>query len=384
MSGLVSRRVPDACLLRWRLRGFSPPWPLRTIDEATVIGLHTHMLLRHYLDEGLSKAHIARTLGIHERTIRRWIASGELDRDLNDAPRYKPRPPKLTKLSPFHALIAERLAAYPRLSAVRLFEEIRAAGYTGGYSQLSAYVARVRPRPQPEPVVRFETPPGHQAQADFAEIRMPWGKRYALLIVLGYSRLLFVRFSARQDMQALFAGLSEAFAYFGGVPREVLFDQMKSVITADLRPVGERLVVNEEFLRFAAHYGFRPRACRPYRAQTKGKVERPVAYLRDNFLYGRAFTGDSDLDEACVRWLEKANDRLHATTHERPHERFLREEQAVLRPLPPRSYHSLLVPEPQPVRAAASTRIEALRVSVEKRPLASYAAFAAAAPAGVR
>ena len=133
---------------------------------------------------------------------------------------------------------------------MRLFDEMRASGYTGGYSQLSAYVKRIRPRPQPEPVIRFETPPGHQAQVDFAEIRMPWGKRYALLVVLGYSRLLFVRFSTRQDMQALFTGLEEAFAYFGGVPREVLFDptmvgsdQMRSVITADLRPVGERLVV---------------------------------------------------------------------------------------------------------------------------------------------
>ena len=377
MSGLVPCRVPEACLHWWHIRCFSPPWPLRTLHEATVIGLHTHMLLRHYLDQGLSKAQIARTLGIHERTIRRWIADGELDRDLNDPPRYKPRPPRPTKLSPFHAIITERLSDYPKLSAVRLFDEIRAAGYTGGYTQLSTYVTRVRPRPPQEPIVRFETDPGHQAQADFAEIRMPWGKRYALLVVLGYSRLLFVRFSQRQDMQALFAGLSEAFAYFGGVPREVLFDQMKSVITADLRPVGERLIVNEEFLRFAAHYGFRARACRPYRAQTKGKVERPVHYLRDNFLYGRDFAGDSDLDDACARWLEKANDRVHATTHERPRERFARDEQGLLRQLPPRAYHSLLLVDPTSAPAVAQKRAPtALHIDVEKRPLAAYAALA--------
>ncbi len=332
------------------------------------------MLLRHYLEQGLSKAHIARTLGIHERTIRRWIADGELDRDLDEPPHYTPRPARLTKLSPFHALITERLRAYPKLSAVRIFDEIRADGYTGGYSQLSAFVNRVRPRAPQEPVIRFETDPGHQAQADFAEIRLPWGKRYALLVVLGYSRLLFVRFSERQDMQALFAGLAEAFTYFGGVPREVLFDQMKSVITADLRPVGERLIVNEEFLRFAAHYGFRARACRPYRAQTKGKVERPVAYLRSNFLYGRTFTGDSDLDDSCARWLGKANDRVHATTHERPRERFVRDEQTLLKPLPLRPYHSLLL---APAAAQPTPRMAArLHVEVEKRPLTVYAALA--------
>jgi transposase len=348
------------------------------------------MLLRHYLAEGLSKADIARRLGINERTIRRWIAAGELDRDLDEPPCYKKRPPRPTKLDPYKELIQTRLAEYPELSAVRLLEEIRPLGYSGGYSQLTAFIARVRPRPQAEPVVRFETEPGHQAQVDFAEFRFPWGKRYALLVVLGYSRLLFVRFSERQDMRALFAGIEAAFDYFGGVPREMLFDQMKAVITADLRLLGGQLVVNEEFLRFAAHWGFRPRACRPYRAQTKGKVERPVRYLRSNFVYGRDLIGDEHLAEELSRWLERANGRVHATTREVPRDRFEHTERSVLLGPASRPYRSLVLPLESQVSGRMERRISGTSVSpgvtmrpvveVERRSLAVYAAIAGGAP----
>jgi transposase len=248
------------------------------------------MLLRHYLEQGGSKSALARQLGISRDTVHRWIRDGDLDRDLDGAAvRYGPRPAVPTKLDPYKAVIEDRLATYPDLSAVRLLDEIRAAGYGGGYSQLKAFVRRVRPTPPPDPVIRFETPPGRQAQVDFARFRFPWGVRYALLVVLGYSRLLWCRFYPRQDMRALMDGLEEAFAYFGGVPQELLFDQMKAVITRDLRLEGGALVHNAEFLRFAHHWGFRARACRPYRARTKGKVERPVRYLRGNFVYGRTF-----------------------------------------------------------------------------------------------
>ena len=175
--------------------------------------------------------------------------------------------------------------------------------------------------------MRFETPAGRQAQVDFAHFRFPWGVRYALLVVLGYSRLLWCRFAPRQDMATLMDGLEAAFGFFGGVPHELLFDQMKTVITRDLRLEGGTLVRNAEFQRFAGHWSFTPRACRPYRAQTKGKVERPVRYLRSNFVYGRTFLDDADLDQQRERWLERvANVRVHATTHERPRDRFDREE----------------------------------------------------------
>ena len=196
--------------------------------------------------------------------------------------------------------------------------------------------------------------------------------RYALLVVLGYSRLLWCRFYPRQDMATLMDGLEEAFSHFGGVPQELLFDQMKAVITRDLRLEGGALVRNAEFLRFAHHWGFTPRACRPYRAQTKGKVERPVRYLRGNFVYGRTFLHDADLDHQRQRWLERvANVRLHGTTRERPRIRFDREERFLLQPLAPRRYTSLLLDRP-----AASTparRSPRPVVTVEKRPLAAYA-----------
>lgn len=338
-----------------------------------MFGRETRMLLRHYLEQGKSKSALARQLGVSRDTIHRWLRVGDLDRDLDATPvAYGPRDRIATKLDPYKAIIETRLEAYPALSAVRLLEEIRAAGYTGGYSQLKALVRQLRPVPEPEPVVRFETPAGRQAQVDFAEFRFPWGKRYALLVVLGYSRLLWCRFYPRQDMRTLVSGLEEAFAYFGGVPQELLFDQMKAVITRDLRLLGGALVHNLEFLRFAHHWGFKPRACRPYRAQTKGKVERPVRYLRGNFVYGRPFLHDADLDQQRATWLDQvANVRVHGTTGEVPRVRFDRDERVTLQPLAARRYTSLVLDAPPPTpRTRQAPRPVVL---VEKRALAVYA-----------
>jgi transposase len=325
------------------------------------------------LEEGLTKTEAARRLGISRRTVSRLIRNGELDRDLDEPVRYKPRPPVPRKLDPYRGIIQARLEAYPKLSSVRLLAEIRAAGYDGGYTQLREYVRQVRPRPPEEPVIRFETAPGRQAQVDFADFKFDWGKRYVLKVVLGYSRLLWARFFTRKDMRALLVGLEEAFGFFGGVPQELLFDQMKSVITSDGRLNGEKLVTNAEFIRFAAHWGFKVRACRPYRAKTKGKVERPISYLRKNFVYGREFTGDGDLDAQLRHWLEHtANVRVHRTTLEQPIVRFERDERALLQPPPARPYHSLVVDRaPRPAAKTSTPLVPAL--VVERRPLSEYA-----------
>jgi transposase len=334
-------------------------------------GREKRVLLRHYLEQGLSKTELAAKLGISRRTIYHWLATDQLDRDLDaESVQYKARPAKPKKLDAYTGIIEARLAEYPLLTATRLFEEVRAAGYGGGYSQLKAYVRAVRPRPPPDPVVRFETPAGHQAQVDFAEFRLPWGKRYALLVVLGYSRLLWLRFFRQQTLASLIGGLEAAFGSFGGVPRELLFDQMGAVITDDQRPAGGKLIENAEFLRFAEHWGFRIRACRPYRAKTKGKVERPIRYVRQSFFYARSFLNDADLDAQAERWLDRtANVRRHATTQERPLERFIRDELALLQPLAGRLYQPVFLP-------AAAARPAAERgnaaVNVERRPLAFY------------
>jgi transposase len=338
-----------------------------------MIGREKRMLLRHYLEQGVNKSALARQLGISRDTVHRWIRDGDLDRDLDAGPvSYGPRPPVPTKLDAYKPIVLARLEAYPELSAVRLLDEIRAAGYDGGYTQLKEFIRTVRPAPVPAPVVRFETPPGRQAQVDFARFRFPWGVRYALLVVLGYSRVLWLRFYKRQDMRTLLLGLEDAFAYFGGVPQELLFDQMKTVITRDLRLEGGDLVRNAEFLRFANHWGFTPRACRPYRAQTKGKVERPVRYVRGNFIYGRDFISDADLDHQRLLWLDHvANVRLHRTIREKPQVRFERDERLLLQPVAARPYYSLVLDTERGARKPR-TPLRQL-VEVEKRPLSAYA-----------
>jgi transposase len=256
------------------------------------------------------------------------------------------------------------LAEYPRLSATRLYDEVRAAGYVGGYTQVKEYVREVRPGPPVDPVVRFETAPGLQAQVDFAEFRLPWGKRFALLVVMGYSRLLWLQFYPRQTLSVLIRGLEQAFATFGGVPAELLFDQLKAVIIENHRQVGGKLLENIEFVRFAAQWGFRIRACRPYRARTKGKVERPAGYVRENFFYGREFLNDADLNEQALLWVtQKANLRVHRTTGEVPQVRFDRDERSVLKPLAPRPYRSIQTPS---ARAALPPPLPSLP-SVELR-----------------
>jgi transposase len=338
-------------------------------------GVRERMLLRHLLEEeGRSQSAAARELGVNRSTLHRWITTGLLDVEVETIKaRYGPRPPVPAKLDGVKPLIQARLAEFPALTARRLFVECRAAGYGGGYSKLCDYVRTLRaPRPV-EPVVRFETPPGQQAQVDFAHCRLPWGVRYALLAVLGYSRLLWVRFYPRQDLRTLVHGLEACFTAWGGVPQEVLFDQMKAVLTRDDRLAGGGLTHNFEFLRFARHAGFRPRVCRPYRAQTKGKVERPIRYLRESFLYGRTFLSDADLNAQAEHWLATvANVRTHATTHAVPLVRFECEERRVLQPLTTQPYHSLLWRSAGP---QTPPRASEPSVLVEHRSLQAYAAL---------
>ena len=145
------------------------------------------------------------------------------------------------KLDPYTGIIDSRLEEFPKLSAKRLFDEVRAAGYPGGYSRVRDYVRAVRPRQPVESVVRFETPAGRQGQVDFGTFTLPWGRRHALVVVLSHSRLLWLCFFRRQTMAVLIEGLESAFARFGGVPNELLFDQMRAVVLSDERAGGGEL-----------------------------------------------------------------------------------------------------------------------------------------------
>jgi len=178
------------------------------------------VLLRHYLERGVSKAEVARELGVSRRTVYHWIATGQLDRELDEAAvRYGARPPIPQKVDPFRDIIEARLAEFPTVTAAtRLFAEIRAAGYSGGYTQVKVRTPNAAGIGG-DAVVRFETPPGQQAQVNFAEFRLPWGKRYALVVVLAHSRPLWLQFYSRQTIAALMRGMEEPFAFFGGVGR---------------------------------------------------------------------------------------------------------------------------------------------------------------------
>jgi transposase len=291
-------------------------------------------VLRHYLGEGMSKTAIAKKLGVSRMTVYRHAAGDKVE------PAYGPRPPRQTLLDPYKGYIRGRLKIYPELSAVRLFKEIEERGYPGKLTRVRDFVRLIRPRPPLELERRFEVSPGEQAQVDFATFKTDFGVVYALLVVLSWSRYLWVRFFCHQDQLTVLAGMHQAFVSFGGVPATALFDRMKTAV-ARTESDG-KAVFNEEMLRFAAHYGFRPLACRPYRAKTKGRVERAVSYLRRNFFYGRRFRDLEDLNSQLEKWLEEtANARLHGTTGEEPSQR-LQDERARLRPLPADNYVPLI------------------------------------------
>ena len=190
---------------------------------------------------------------------------------------------------------------------------------------MKRYVRAVRPRDPVGPVVRFETPPGHQAQVDFAEFRLPWGKRHALIVVLGYSRQMWLRFYERQTMMVVIRGIEESFPYFGGVPVELLFDQMKAVVIADGRAEGGCVVANPEFGASATTgaSGSGPAARTGHRR--RGRLNAPSATCGTTSSTA-ATSSDDDLNARARRWLDKvANVRVHGTLKERISDRFERE-----------------------------------------------------------
>lgn len=308
---------------------------------------------------------IARQLGCARNTVRRYLREA-------DARRYKARSPRLCKLDPYKAYLRERIAqAQPRwIPATVLLREIGERGYDGGISQLKAWVAPLKTR-EVEPVLRFETAPGQQMQADFTTIRRGRDPLLALVATLGYSRATFVKFTTREDAATLCAGLREAFDYFGGVPEQVLFDNTKAVvIERDAYGEGAHRW-NDELRELAEQCGFTPRLCRPYRAKTKGKVERFNGYLKGSFVVPLAAGVEAaglklDVDMANVqvrRWLDEvANARVHGTTGAVPALR-LAEERAVM------------LAAPALKAAPAAPQRVALPVESLQHPLAVYDAL---------
>lgn len=237
-------------------------------------------------------------------------------------PQYSTRQSEASKLDPFKPHLEERMKAGVWNGRV-LIRELRERGYGGGYTILTDWLRPQRREAQIVAVRRFETPPGKQAQVDWGHLgtleidgREP--SMWAFALTLGYSRALVAIAGLDQKLGTLLRMHEEAFRQIGGVPEEILYDRMKTVWQGtDER--GE-IIWNPVFLDFARYWGFKPRLCRPYRAQTKGKVESGVKYVRRNFLcglQGREPGGLEDLNTQLRAWVwEVANQRVHGTTHE--------------------------------------------------------------------
>ena len=244
--------------------------------------------------------------------------------------------------------ICASVAGFPQLTGRRLHRELRDLGYTGGYTILTEFLREIRPATAPEFEVRFETPPGRQAQVDFAHFRTvftdePGAEHVVWLFsfVLGHRRMLWGRFVLHQDLQTLLRCHAAAFEALGGVPEQVLYDRMRTVFSRE-DPEAGHIVYNRTLLEFARHYGYLPRACKPYRAKTKGKVERPFRYIREDFFLGRSFRNLDDLNMQFHQWLDQvANVRVHATTRRVVAEHFA-EERPKLQPLPAGPFQAVL------------------------------------------
>ena len=294
--------------------------------------------------QGLSVSAIARQLERDRKTVRKYIERGLA------APAYGPRQPRPSVVTPFAPYLQERVAAFPELTGSRLLREIKELGYAGGYTAVKEFLRTIRPRALQAFERRFETPPGKQAQVDFAFFRttftdQPGAERIIWLfsLVLGHSRMLWGRFVAHQDLQTVLRCHIAAFEAFGGAPAEILYDRMKTAVLGEADDQG--IAYNRKLLDLATHYRFLPKACAPYRAKTKGKVERPFRYVRDDFFLGRSFRNLDDLNAQFRHWLDTvANPRRHATTGRIVLEHFA-EEKPYLKALPATPFNLVLALE---------------------------------------
>lgn len=296
---------------------------------------------------GQSQRGIARDLAISRDRVRRILERHQQDRQ-HGAPHAElpqPGPRRSSQLDAFIDKIQTLLERHPEITAVRVLEELREQGYEGCYSSVRDRLRELRPRPQAKPVVRFETQPGAQAQMDYAVYDIDFtaeGRRRVSLFsyVLGYSRRQYIRFTESQDFETTIREHVRAFEHLQGVAASCLYDNMKVVVQ---RWENEQPVYNTRFLAFATHYGFRPAACRPRRPQTKGKVERPFAYVESSLLNGREFRCLEHLNEVAQWWLaNRADVRQHRTTGKRPLDAHA-QELAHLLPLPEHHYDTAKV-----------------------------------------
>ena len=303
--------------------------------EGEVINQNVYGAVRTLAEQGVSKKAIARQLGLDVKTVRKWLrrswARGR-------------RRARGRVLDAWREFLQAR-ASEVGFNAVVLTLELGAMGYSGGYSALLKYVAPWRKdwRGEGLPTVRFETGPGEQAQVDWGSTALYLGEErvrvHLFTMVLGFSRRIFAKAYRSEGLEPLLDGHTAAFAHFGGRTETILYDNPRTIVTRKDEALGH-VVWNATFKDRMDFYGVVPRLCRFYRAQTKGKVESGVKYVKRNALAGRRFRDLDELNAYLLEWcVTVADQRVHGTTHERPCERFARAETLIpvdLRPPTPR------------------------------------------------
>lgn len=278
-----------------------------------MLRLEDFMEIQKLHHEGLSVSEIARQLDVDRKTVRKY---------LKQAPREYERKPKSWKVDPHRAYLRERWERGVR-NGSRLFVELQKRGYDGGLTQVKKVVRPWRSEGQERAFVRFETAPGEQAQMDWGHFGNWAGRRlYGFALTLGWSRMRYVEFTQRQDVETLLNCMVHAFSCFGGVTATVLTDNMKTVV---LDRIDGQPRFHPRMLDFASYYGFVPRACHPYRPQTKGKIESTIRFIKSNFWPGLTFDSLAELNRQALAWCGEVNRRVHGTTREAPVERLSRE-----------------------------------------------------------
>ena len=291
-----------------------------------------YAVIKSLKGRGVYLKDIAEELGVHTKTVSRALKRG-------GAP-HKMRKKRGSKLDPHKAKV-DRLLSEGVWNAVVILREIQAEGYKGGYTILQEYIQPKRALRAGKATVRFETKPGEQLQSDWGETMVEIAgvqtKVHFIVNQLGYSRRFHFWCTDSQDAEHTYEGVICSMEYFGGVPREVLVDNQKSAVLE--HPSSGKVRFNERFLDLSEHYGFTPRACRPYRAKTKGKDERMVGYTKGHFFVRyRSFESWAHLNQQAEQWLaEEADQRVHGTVKEVVAERFTR-ELPFLGPLPQQRY----------------------------------------------
>ncbi|MCG2735495.1 MAG: IS21 family transposase [Candidatus Methanoperedenaceae archaeon] len=279
-------------------------------------------MIRDLHAQGLNITEISNKTGFDRKTVRKYLK-------LRTIPEPKKRAKRDSKLDNFKDYIIKKLNEGP-FTSVRLFREIQEMGFTGKITIVSDFVTKVRPERGVPATLRYETKPGVQAQVDWSEfgkvgVDGKIQKLYCFNMILGYSRMRYIEFTLSIDVYSLIKCHMNAFRYFGGYTKEILYDNMKQVvIIRALKSTDSEW--NTKFEDFFKQYGFIPRLCRPYRPQTKGKIENTVGYVRRDFFLGGSFSSVVDINVQAITWLKRVNSSVHGTTHEIPLERLKAEE----------------------------------------------------------